>query len=419
MKSWMMAAGLALGASAMAAEAPPQARAPDPLLIAVAEATATADVPTLTRMYGETGDPVKHALAAMALERIHLELGKSSEIARLCERELRDSRPDVALFCARFANGNLRLAQGAAVADPAELDIVRRFEGRVPQAELDAMRRYVDAHLGPPPLRVEAPAAGVRIPLVHGLRDNRGAIEVQAHGQKARLVIDTGASYLAMDEGTARRLGVRMLDRSGETAGILSRGVPVRYGVLDRLDLGGVTVENAPVEVLPSRARLIGIDILRQLGAFRLSRDDLQVYGRDEARPACREPMLVSSGVWANSLRPVAALPIEGTRRTTLIDSGSTFYLSGSRQAMDQLHTIYNRRIGLRDVSGRRHEARFSQATARVVISGQPIDMTFGVLADAKLPWDYILGSGALRDMDFYLDFERRRTCLLLHPDLH
>lgn len=60
-----------------------------------------------------------------------------------------------------------------------------------------------------------------------------------------------------------------------------------------------------------------------------------------------------------------------------------------------------------------------SQASAEVVVSGQPITMTFGIFADSSLPWPYILGSGALRDMDFFLDFQRRHTCLLLHDHLH
>jgi hypothetical protein len=45
--------------------------------------------------------------------------------------------------------------------------------------------------------------------------------------------------------------------------------------------------------------------------------------------------------------------------------------------------------------------------------------VTFAVFKDADLPWDYILGAGALDDMDFYFDFDHRHTCLLLHDHLY
>ncbi|MBV8157389.1 MAG: hypothetical protein JO278_07015, partial [Dyella sp.] len=123
-------------------------------------------------------------------------------------------------------------------------------------------------------------------------------------------------------------------------------------------------------------------------------------------------------GVWANSLRAVTNLSINGTPRTTLLDSGSAFYLNGNQAAMDEVKAIYNRRMRIRDV-GATHAARVSQATAEVIVSGQPIQMTFGVFRDADLPWSYILGSGSLGDMDFFFDFDRRHTCVLVHDNLH
>jgi len=420
-KSWLARGLLAVlgSGAAVAGTAPePAPSAPADPRVVVTQSLLLADVPTLAAIYRQSPDPVSRVLAAMALERIHFDLDKADEDARLCERELFASRPGIALFCARFANGNLRLAQGEGVAAAAELDIARRFAGRVPQAELDGMRRYVEERRARPPLRLQRPEAGFDIPLEHPVHDNRGAIEVEANGGKARLTVDTGASFLAMDADTARRLGVRMLGRSGQANGFLSRGVPVEYGVLDRLGFAGVVVENAPVEVLPGHARLIGIDVLRHLGTFRLTRDRIHVYGKAEPRPACQEPMLVASDVWGNDIRVVAALPIEGTLRTTLLDSGSSFYLSGDQTALGQLHATYTHRIGLGDIGPRRHAARVNEATAEVVISGQPIRMTFGVFKDARMRWDYVLGSGALDDMDFYFDFGGRHTCMLLHDGL-
>lgn len=415
MRSWMMLAGLALAGVAGATQREPANVSRRDL---VAQATADANVPVMADAYQRTSDPVTRVLAAMALERIHFNLDKSSEDARLCEQALIDSQPGTALFCAQYTNGNLRLAKGAAEATDAERDIIRRFTGKVPAQALQKMQQYVDQHRDVPAMTVDIPASGASVPLVHILRDDRGALEVEANGQTTRLVMDTGAGPLVLGEETARRMGVRVLPIAGLTRGLLSKNVPVRFGILDRMRFGPITVSNAPVEIVAGRKRLVGLDILRQLGAFRISRDTLQIYGEETPRPACREPLLVSGDTWGNSVRVVVALPINGSLQNTLIDSGSAFYLSGNQQVQNELATTYNRRLRIGDMGPLTHHARVSQATAEVVVSGQPIRMTFGVFTDANLRWPYILGSGALRDMDFFFDFQQRHTCLLLHDHL-
>ena len=116
MRTWiglaMLVAGVATAAlplSAMANDVTkngPAANA-SALLMTVDTAVTEGDVPKLAQMYGTSKDPVARVLAAMALERIHFNLEKSSEDARICEHSLIDSQPRVALFCARFANGTL------------------------------------------------------------------------------------------------------------------------------------------------------------------------------------------------------------------------------------------------------------------------------------------------------------------------
>jgi len=210
-----------------------------------------------------------------------------------------------------------------------------------------------------------------------------------------------------------------ILGREHTTDGMLSRNVNARAGVIDRMSIGPVTLHHVPVQVVDSPARLIGLDVLKLFGSFRITKHDIAVYRSAEHRPTCEQPLLIASGVWGNSIRATVALSIDGDLRTTLIDSGSAFYLSGDGPSMQALTTSYARRLRLRDIGPRAHAARLGQATAQVIISGQPIDMTFGVIKDASLPWHYVLGSGALNDMDFYFDFIGRHSCQLLHPDLH
>lgn len=387
-------------------------------VLTVEQALSQADVPTLVRLYQTSTDPVSRVLAAMALERIHFSLEKASEDARLCEQSLIDSKPEIAFFCAKLANGNLRLAQGARQADAAELDIARRFAGKLPQSQLDQLRSYVEGHLQGSPLQVNLPSQSFSIPLHHSLANgNVPDVEAESHGKRTWLLVDTGSSTLTLDEDAARALGVTMLERTGKARGVLSRNIPTRYGTLDRLTIGEVTLLNVPVTVISGRHRLIGIDILRRLGTFRLGENAITVGASDHGGSACNEPMLIASNVWGTELREVAALRIDGQLRTTLLDTGTSSFLVADQHALDELHSNPGRRMNVRDMGSHLHATRVSRATADVDIAGQPFTVTFDILKDASLPWHYVLGSGALRQMDFYFNFNAHHTCLLLHRD--
>lgn len=430
MKTWKLLAGFACSLAGLSSPltAHPAAQGSSSSLVisdsaamlTVENALAQADVPTLAHLYQTSADPVHRVLAAMALERIHFNLDKSSDDARLCERSLIDSKPEVAFFCAKVANGNLRLSQGESRANADELDIVRRFTGKLPKAQLEQVQSYVAVHAADPALQVVMPSHSFSIPVKRNLgQNNLPSVEVESHGRKSWLLIDTGSSVLTLDEDTARNLGVAMIDRTGKTSGFLSHGTPIRYGTLPKLNIGELTLLNVPVTVTSGRHRLIGMDILRRLGVFRLGESALAVGEDSSAAESCKEPMLVSSDVWGNELRVVAALSIDGSLRTTLLDSGTNYYLAADQHALDELHSSPGRRVKVRDISAHQHAARVSRATADVNISGQPFTVTFDVFKEASLPWHYILGSTALNYMDFYFNFKTRHTCLLLHHDLH
>ncbi|HET6552751.1 MAG TPA: retropepsin-like aspartic protease [Dyella sp.] len=421
----MVMAAATATAGEQAAPATPDADVPPAQMTAgqavneINRALVKVDLPLLLDIYQHNPDPIAHVVAATALERVQYNLDKATEDARLCEKELINRRPGIALYCAHLANGNLRLAQGDKAAEAEELDIVKRFAGRAPAAELDGMTTYVNTRRDIPPFRLTKPDGNFSMPLLKASYDQRGAVKLEAaNGESARMTLDTGAGTMVMDQDTAEHLGVRAVGIDGRTGAFFSKNIPTQHGVLEKAHIGEITLENVPVEIVPASRHLIGMDILRRLGAFRLTDRDLFVYGKDGQRPACNEPLLISTNVWGNSVRVVTNLSINGTQRITLLDSGSSFYLNGNQSAMDEVNAIYNRRMRIRDV-GATHAARVSQATAEVVVSGQPIQMTFGVFRDADLPWSYVLGSGSLGDMDYFFDFDQRHACMLLHDNLH
>lgn len=419
MQTWLFVIALmVLPGATIAGPAPAGSSAPHRAhasLASIARDLREGDVPALARIYRHPPDPATRVLAAIALERIHFRLDEADEDAAICEHELIDSRPDIALFCADIANGDMRLSGHAHAADLDERDIVRRFAGRVPRARLDAMRRYVASRRKIPPMQVHKPAGTFVIPLGRWPRSDMGTIKVEANGAELPLIVDTGSSGITLDAKWARELGVRMTGNAGTVGGVISRGIPVRHGILDRISFAGVTMRHVPVIVVPGRQRLIGIDILRRLGVFRLGRDGITVYGEHAERPACRQPMLIGSNVWGTDMHLLTALPIDGNLRTVLVDSGTSFFLAASRNAMDELGSGHNDRLLLHGMGPHGHHARVNRAHVTVVVGHQPFRVDMPVFKDARLPWNYIVGSGALRYMDFYFDFERHHTCLLPH----
>ena len=107
--SWAQSAP-ASASSSPSAPAPASMSAPQAAQ-AVNVALAKADVPAMAALYQENPDPAVHVLAAMALERIHYNLDKATEDARLCEKEA----PPAVIFCTAHDEFALEAFQVSAV----------------------------------------------------------------------------------------------------------------------------------------------------------------------------------------------------------------------------------------------------------------------------------------------------------------
>jgi predicted aspartyl protease len=192
-----------------------------------------------------------------------------------------------------------------------------------------------------------------------------------------------------------------------------------RHGWIDRVDLGGIAIENAPVTIIAKGTELVGIDIIQQLGAWRVSKDALVVYGGNDARPTCSQPMLVASSRDGSWLRLQQSIMVEGHPQTAMIDTGAAMYLSGNAAVKNQYDDSPSALVLASDVGSQKVEVGMRVATRNVVIAGQPIKMLFAIFTNDHQPWGYVLGNLALQDMDFYVDFDNRHSCLLLHDKLH
>jgi predicted aspartyl protease len=397
----------------------PQAGAPSSAQ-RVETAMEKGDVLELYRLYNTPNDPVMHVLATMALERLNLNLDNATRDASQCEKALFDSQSDVAYYCALFQSGDVRLAGREKQADDMELAIARRYQGKISATTLTKLVDNATHRAQQPEFQVQRPDHTITLPLTRELGGTSFYLSAQANGKSTLLALDTGASWLVLDERTARKWDVRYLDSNPTyIQGYFAKKVQVQEGWLDKLELGGITMRNVPVYVIPHAPKIIGIDLLRRLGALRFTRDELTIFAANDTKPSCNDPLLASSQYNGNFLRLLINITINGNVQPAMFDTGSSTYLSGNAAVLSQYKGGITGHLMMRDVSAQTQETRARLATETVVIGHQPIRMTFVVFEDDTLPWGYVLGDLVLQDMDFFFDFDNRHTCLLLHNHLH
>lgn len=108
------------------------------------------------------------------------------------------------------------------------------------------------------------------------LRDENGHFggDFRINGRKVAALVDTGATKVAINMSTARRLGISVTaaDMTAliKTANGVGRGALV---VIDRMDIGRISIENVEALVLEDNAlsgTLIGMTFLNRLKTFRV-----------------------------------------------------------------------------------------------------------------------------------------------------
>ena len=381
------------------------------LIASINHAIGLADIDGLTAQY-QSKDPVEHALAAMAIERVHGNFEQSSTIANTCESSLKTSEPSIAHYCARFAAANLRLMGDRQKAAVEEESIAERYKGVLPAEKLnnpDLTQAPLYKDL--PPVKVSIPAGVTSIPLKRNPK-RTSLVEVTVNGQSLQLTMDTGG-YSLLGEDTARKLGVKvLLEKDGNVHGALGGASVKKLGLIEKLTLGNITFENLPVAIIDEERNIIGIDALQRLGAFEVQKDAVLIYGEGATKPACDTPLLLGTTFWGSPPKVLERIRVDGVPQNVLFDTGTTFYLT-SNQPSTQGPLQRGGELKLRDATHGSQPVRFSRLTSNLEMAGKNYQVTYASLEDMKIPYKYILGEGALIDVYLFVDFKQRVSCLL------
>jgi aspartyl protease family protein len=102
-------------------------------------------------------------------------------------------------------------------------------------------------------------------------------------GRRIRMLVDTGASVVALSYEDARLAGIRVEPRDFSRKILTANGevgvAPVRIG---EIRVGNITVRNVEAVVLPEgrlATSLLGMSFLKRLGGFEIARGQLTLRG--------------------------------------------------------------------------------------------------------------------------------------------
>ena len=118
-------------------------------------------------------------------------------------------------------------------------------------------------------------------------------------------------------------------------------------------------------------------------------------------------------------MRVIPEFLLDDKPHGVMLDTGSEMYLVGTRAALDEVTLLRRRKADAIDLGGHRTSVNEVSAKVDLTIGRQPFAISFFVYPDSQVPHGLLLGAGALRDMDFLLDFRHQRLCFPMHPNLH
>jgi aspartyl protease family protein len=103
--------------------------------------------------------------------------------------------------------------------------------------------------------------------------------QFRMNGRQVEAMVDTGATTVAINKSTARRLGINVAPADFKYSVSTANGqIKVARAVISTIEIGGVRVRDVEAAVLDDRAlegTLLGMSFLRQLKSFRVEDNEL------------------------------------------------------------------------------------------------------------------------------------------------
>lgn len=139
----------------------------------------------------------------------------------------------------------------------------------------------VIASAAPPAKPLAHYATGVRAATIAMDRSGHFSADFRMNGRSVRGLIDTGATYVALNVSTARNLGLGLVGSDFKHQVNTANGkTSAALVMLDQMNLGSITVRNVEAFVLEDRAlssTLIGMSFMSKLKSYQVKGNRLEL----------------------------------------------------------------------------------------------------------------------------------------------
>lgn len=138
-----------------------------------------------------------------------------------------------------------------------------------------AMQQPAHAAAVQPQADIVRPAAPSRSLVLETGQGGHYPVEARIEGRRIDFIVDTGASLVILRESDAGRIGIRPM-RSDYTATVSTANGQIKAAraTLDRVEVGGIMIENVQALVLPDEAlgkNLLGMSFLSRLKRYEVA----------------------------------------------------------------------------------------------------------------------------------------------------
>ncbi len=219
--------------------------------------------------------------------------------------------------------------------------------------------------------------------------------------------VDTGAVVTNINKSDAERAHLKILANKFISFSHFKApgAVPSELREVHIFRVGKYKVGGWRVAV-SSGYNVLGIDFLRTLGVFRVGQYKLKVLNK--APKNCNDPLRVISN-WLGNNYIIALFKVNGKTSRVLLDTGSSNSLTVEEK--DQVLVPGNQYAKAKDIDFAGHIRKIMRRRSRATIEGIPVIMDH-VVSKPNASYDYVLGSGALKNMDLIVDFQSMHACL-------
>lgn len=212
-------------------------------------------------------------------------------------------------------------------------------------------------------------------------------IPVSINGQAIAAVVDSGAGYSTLNETTAKRLGVELVERTVNVASASKDAVKTRLGVAKTLAFGDAVLSNVVFIVLPDSDlsfangkytidAIMGLPVFEALGRIELAKEngkEALCYG---AKPGAR----VAGNLILYGVEPLVLVDAGDAHLRLMIDTGATDTTLNASAARDYpalTATAVKAKARLEGAGGITEDADAMILPAlRLTIAGRSFDVT-------------------------------------------